>query len=111
MATITSPGIGSGLDVTGIVTGLVQAEQTPFDARVTAQEEETTDRITALGSLVSATTAFEDAAEKLTNTSLFEVNKISGSSDNFTSSVDSTAAEGSYSIEVTSLAQGCFCRR
>lgn len=106
MATITSPGIGSGLDVTGIVTGLVQAEQTPFDARVAVQEEETTEKITALGSLVSATTAFEEAAEKLTDTSLFEVNQVSSSTSNFSSSVDSTAAEGSYTIEVTSLAQG-----
>lgn len=106
MSTISSPGIGSGLDVTGIVTGLVQAEQVPFDARVAEQEEETTEKITALGSLVSATAAFEDAAKKLNNASLFEVNKISGSSEYFTSKVDSTAAEGSYSIEVKSLAQG-----
>ncbi|NVK24686.1 MAG: flagellar filament capping protein FliD [Gammaproteobacteria bacterium] len=106
MATITSPGIGSGLDVNSIVSGLVQAEQVPFEARVNAQEEETTNKITALGSLVSATAAFESAAEKLTNGSIFEVNKISGSSEYFSSSVDSSAAEGSYSIEVKSLAQG-----
>ena len=106
MSTISSPGIGSGLDVTSIVTGLVQSEQVPFEARITSQEEEATEKITALGSLVSATAALEDAAEKLNDESLFEVNKISGSSEFFTSKVDSTASEGSYTVEVTSLAQG-----
>ena len=106
MSTISSPGIGSGLDVTSIVTGLVQSDQVPFEARITSQEEEATEKITALGSLVSATAALEDAAEKLNDESLFEVNKISGSSEFFTSKVDSTASEGSYTVEVTSLAQG-----
>ncbi len=106
MATISSPGIGSGLDVTSIVTGLVQAEQVPFDARIKTQEDTTTNKITALGSLVSAAAAFEDAAEKLNSSSLFEVNKVTGGSSNYTSSVDSTAVAGSYSIEVQSIAQG-----
>lgn len=106
MAAISSPGIGSGLDVTGIVTGLVQAEQVPFDARIKDQEDKTTEKITSLGSLVSAATAFEDAAEKLNNGSLFEVNKVSGSNEYFSASVDSTAVASSYSVEVQSLAQG-----
>lgn len=106
MATITSPGIGSGLDVSGIVTGLVQAEQVPFEARISEQEDTTTNKITALGSLVSAAAAFEDAAAKLNSSSLFEVNKITGSNDYFSTSVDSTAVAGSYSVEVKSLAQG-----
>lgn len=106
MSTLSSPGIGSGLDVTGIVTGLVQAERVPFEARVNAEEEKTTEKITALGSLVSATAAFEDAAKKLNDPALFEVNKISGAGEYFSASVTSAAQAGSYSIEVKSLAQG-----
>ncbi len=106
MGAISSPGIGSGLDVTGIVTGLVEAERVPFEARIAQQEEETTETITALGSLVSATAAFEDAAKRLNDPGLFEVNKVTGDSDNFSTSVSSSATEGSYSIEVVSLAQG-----
>ena len=106
MSTLSSPGIGSGLDVTGIVTGLVNAERVPFETRVNEQEEETTEKITALGSLVSATAAFEDAAERLNDTSLFEVNSINASSEYFSSSVNSQAVEGSYTVEVRSLAQG-----
>lgn len=106
MSTLSSPGIGSGLDVTGIVTGLVQAERVPFEARVNAEEEKTTEKITALGSLVSATAAFEDAAKKLNDPALFEVNKISGAGEYFSASVSSEAQAGSYSVEVKSLAQG-----
>lgn len=106
MSTLSSPGIGSGLDVRGIVTGLVESERTPFNARVTQEEEKATEKITAYGRLVSATTAFEDAAKKLTDKSLFEVNKISASAEHFSSKVDSKAVEGSYTVEVKSLAQG-----
>jgi flagellar hook-associated protein 2 len=106
MATISSPGIGSGLDVTSIVTGLVNSERVPFEARIATQEDEATDKITALGSLVSAVSAFRDAAKKLNNSSLFEVNKVTGGGENFSVSASSAAALGSYSIEVVELAQG-----
>lgn len=106
MSTLTSPGIGSGLDVTGIVNGLVQAERVPFETRTERQEEETTEKITGLGSLVSATAAFEDAAKKLNNPDLFTANKVTGASDKFSASVSNSAEAGSYSIEVVSLARG-----
>ena len=106
MSTLSSPGVGSGLDVRGIVTGLVQSERVPFETRVNKEEEKATEKITALGRLVSATSAFEDAAKKLNDPALFEVNKISGSSEYFSSSVTSKAQTGSYSVEVKSLAQG-----
>lgn len=106
MSTLSSPGIGSGLDVTGIVNGLVNSERVPFQARIEQQEETATEKITALGSLVSATAAFEDAAKKLNNPSLFETNRISASSEYFSSSVNSNAVEGNYTVEVKSLAQG-----
>ena len=106
MSTLSSPGIGSGLDVRGIVDGLIRSERVPFETRVNKEEEKTTEKITALGRLVSATTAFEDAAKKLNDPSLFEVNKITGSSEYFSSSVTSKAQDGSYSVEVKSLAQG-----
>ncbi|GAB2995586.1 flagellar filament capping protein FliD [Psychrosphaera aestuarii] len=107
MAGLSSPGIGSGLDVTGIVTGLVQSEKVPFDARIAQQEEQATAKITAFGSLVSAVSAFEDAAKKLNDANNFELNKISPTSNEFFStSVTSEAAPGSFKVEVVSIAQG-----
>lgn len=106
MSTLSSPGIGSGLDVRSIVNGLVESERTPFNARVTKQEEKATEKITAYGRLVSATKAFQDAAKKLNDKSLFETNNISGGSSYFSSSVTSAAEEGSFSVEVKSVARG-----
>lgn len=107
MAGLSSPGIGSGLDVTGIVTGLVQSEKAPFDARIAKQEEQATAKITAFGSLVSAVSAFESAAKKLNDASNFELNKISPTSNEFFStSVTSEANPGSFKIEVLSVAEG-----
>lgn len=106
MSTLSSPGIGSGLDVRGIVTSLVESERTPFNARITEQQGKATEKITSFGRLVSATTAFQDAAKKLNNASLFEVNSITGSSDYLSSTVSSKAVQGRYTVEVRSLAQG-----
>jgi len=106
MSTISIPGIGSGLDITSIVTGLVDSEQVPYEARITLQEEVATEKITALGSLVSAATAFEEAAEALSDPDLFEVNTISSTSSSFSVSVDSEAVPGNFSVEVQSVAQG-----
>ncbi len=106
MSALSSPGIGSGLPVQNIVESIVNSERVPFQNRTQQQEEKATEKITAYGRLVSATAAFETAAKKLNNASLFEANKISGSSDYFSSSVNSKAVEGSYTVEVKSLAQG-----
>jgi flagellar hook-associated protein 2 len=106
MSTISSPGIGSGLDITSIVTGLVAAEQDPYDARVAEQEEIATEKITSYGSLVSAAAAFQDAAEALNSEDLFNANTVSNSGSSFSVSVDETAVPSSYSVEVKSLAQG-----
>lgn len=106
MATLTSTGIGSGLDVSSIVSSLVASEQEPYETRVTAQEEIATEKITSLGSLVSAAAAFQDAAEALNSEDLFNANSVSNSGSDFSISVDSDAVPSSYSIEVQSLAQG-----
>ena len=107
MAGLSSPGIGSGLDVTGIVTGLVQSEKAPFDARIAQQEEKATAKITAFGSLVGAVSAFETAAKKLNEASNFELNSISPTSNEFFStSVTSEASPNSFKVEVVSIAQG-----
>ena len=39
MATISSLGIGSGLDLSSIVDGLVEAERVPTESRLDAKEE------------------------------------------------------------------------
>ena len=64
MATISSPGIGSGLDIKSIVSQLVALEKQPLtQLQVKAATVQT--KISAYGELKSAVSALSDAASKL----------------------------------------------
>ena len=61
---ISSAGIGSGLDVTSIITGLMQVEKKPLtDLQTKASSIQTT--ISAFGEVKSALATFRDAAAAL----------------------------------------------
>jgi len=66
VGTISSSGIGSGLDVEGIVTKLMSIEQRPLTALQNAASSIQT-KISAFGTLQSAESAFRDAARALAN--------------------------------------------
>jgi flagellar hook-associated protein 2 len=66
VGTISSSGIGSGLDVEGIVTKLMAIEQRPLTLLQSAASGIQT-KISAYGSLQSAESAFRDAARVLAN--------------------------------------------
>ena len=55
-----SSGIGSGLDIAGIVQSLVAAEGQPVDARISQQEARAQAKLSAFGSLKSALADFRD---------------------------------------------------
>lgn len=105
MATISSPGIGSGLDIQSIVTQLVALEKTPL----TALKSEATSYQTSLslwGNIKSQVSALGDAATALSKASGW--NPVTASSSN-TSAIGVTASAGaaqsSLSMEVQRLAQ------
>ncbi len=54
MGSILTNGVGSGLDVSGIVTKLVEAEGKPQSTRLDTQEAKAQAKLSALGSLRSA---------------------------------------------------------
>lgn len=103
MAGIT--GIGSGLDVKGIVAALVGAERAPKDAQLGRLEKVSTTRFTALGQLKSAASALQTALKDLNKPELFS-NRTANSSDSklVTASATNTAQAGAYQLEVRSLA-------
>ena len=68
MATIQSPGIGSGLDINSLVEKLVAAERAPGDAQLTRRECKATLQISALGSLKGALSAFQEHARAAQDT-------------------------------------------
>lgn len=101
---ISSPGIGSGLDVNSIVKQLVAIERQPIN-RMQADKANLNAQVSAFGTLKSALSTFQDALASLKTVSAFQVfTATSADSAAFTATADSTAAIGSTNIQVTQLA-------
>jgi len=102
---ISSPGIGSGLDVNSIVTQLMAIERQPITDLQTKSSKLDT-QISEFGKLKSAISAFRDASLKLTNSDTWGMT-LGTSSDSASVgvAVQSGAATGSYSLQVTALAR------
>ena len=60
MPSIISSGIGSGLDIAGLVQNLVAAEAAPVETRIGKQEARAQAKLSAFGSLKSALSQFRD---------------------------------------------------
>jgi flagellar hook-associated protein 2 len=106
MASIQSQGIGSGLDVNSLVTQLVAADRAPREAQITRRETDATLQISALGTLKGALSTFKTALEGLkTIDALTPRTAASGDDKILTASATSSAATGSYEIEVVDLAK------
>lgn len=103
---IIASGIGSGIDIGGLVSQLVAAEAEPVNARLNSQEVNLGSEISAYGTLKSALSAFQSSLTKLENESAFKVfTATSSNEDIFKATADTTAVAGTYEIEVIQLAQ------
>ncbi|WP_299495206.1 flagellar filament capping protein FliD [uncultured Shewanella sp.] len=103
---ITSVGIGSGMDINGIVSALVGAESAPKTAKFDVDEGKYNAQISAVGSIKSAVSEFQTAIEALTDANTFLTQKSSLSKSTYlSSSVDETAVSGSYQLQVKQLAE------
>ncbi|MBN8505650.1 MAG: flagellar filament capping protein FliD [Burkholderiales bacterium] len=105
MATITSAGIGSGIDVESLISRLVSLERQPID-----QLKQRTDglktQLSAIGKLQSSLSTLRDLSGRLSRSEGFSGATASSSDATvFTASAASGAALGNYSIEVSRLAQ------
>lgn len=108
---ISSLGVGSGLDLESLVEQLLQSERGPKTQRLDARDESLSDEISAVGQVKSKLSEFEDAIKELQqegNLSGREPTIENPSEDNDVLSANpSTAAlPGTYEIAVTQLAQG-----
>lgn len=102
---ISSPGIGSGLDVNGIVTKLMAIEQVPLTLLAT-KEASFQAKLSAYGSLNGALSAFQSSVGLLNDPAKFQAYKASVSDSTIaTASAASNAAAGSYAINVSKIAQ------
>jgi len=104
MSTLTSLGIGSGLDVESIITQLMSIERRPLTA-LSTKESSVKSKISAFGSISSAVSTLKDAA-----TTLADPSKLAGYKANFADSTKAsatatgTASAGTYSVNVKQLA-------
>lgn len=105
MAGINVPGIGSGLDINGLVTQLVAVERAPAQQQIDARRAEVGAKISALGQLNGALDAVRTAFNGLRDGSVF-ARKVATSVDTsvLTATAASAAAAGTYSITVQNLA-------
>jgi flagellar hook-associated protein 2 len=104
MATLSSPGVGSGLDVNGIVNQLMAVERKPIE-QLDATNKRLDAQLSAYGKLQSAMMALRDAARRLTDASTWQLTKAtSASAEGVTATSTGTAPPGTYSVSVSRLA-------
>jgi flagellar hook-associated protein 2 len=102
---LSSPGVGSGIDVRGILESLMSVERQPLVA-LASQNVEIKAKVSAYGSLKSAVSTFRDAVEKLGELAKFKVYAASSSDpDVMGSTATSTAARGVYTLVVNRVAE------
>ena len=105
MGTVISSGIGSGLDIRGLVAQLVAAEGQPETIRLDTQEARLQSKLSAVGSLTSALDALQTSLESLSDPDTFRGRTVSLSSPDFVAATaTSSAAPASYAVEVQQLA-------
>ena len=105
MATITSAGVGSGLDISGLVTQLMALERRPLTILDT-KEAGLQAKLSAYGSLKGALSAFQNSVRSLSGVSKFQaLSAVSADTTVYTASATSIAVVGNYAVEVKQLAQ------
>lgn len=106
MATISSAGVGSGLDINSLVAQLVAAERAPAANRLTRQESSIRVELSAFGQFRNALSAFDTALDKLSNSETLDGRSgESSDEDVFSVTTQSGAALGRFSVQVEQLAQ------
>ena len=102
---ISSPGLGSGLDVTSIVSQLMEVERQPL-VRLDGQEALVQAEISAYGNLKGGLSSMQSSLTKLQDALTFQ-STTAASSDSAVLDVssDTDAVTSSYSVTVNRLAQ------
>jgi flagellar hook-associated protein 2 len=102
---ISSPGIGSGLDVDSLVSKLMAAESTQlttYDTKTATYQSQ----IQAYAQVTSAVNAFQTTLTTLNSTNTFSALTTTSSAESvLTASTGTGAVAGKYKINVTQLAQ------
>ncbi len=102
---ITSLGVGSGLDLESLVQNLVSAEARPIQL-LESRKVNLDLKISGFGQIQSALSAFQASVSALNTPAAFRGVSASSSDDSiFTTAASQSAVTGSNTVEVTQLAQ------
>ncbi|MFK8027949.1 MAG: flagellar filament capping protein FliD [Gammaproteobacteria bacterium] len=102
---ISSLGVGSGLDLESLVQNLIAAESRPIQLLQTRQANLDV-KISAFGQLQGSLSSFQSSVSALATSDAFRGVAASSSDDSvFTASGDQAAVTGSNDVEVTQIAQ------
>ncbi len=103
--TISSPGIGSNLDVNSIVSQLMAVERHPLSV-LTTKETAFKAQLSAYGTVKSALASFQSALTSLTSGGNLGANTATaGDPSVLSATASSSAMAGSFNVEVTQLAR------
>jgi flagellar hook-associated protein 2 len=108
---IKSLGVGSGLDLEGLVRQLLSAERGPKEQRLDAREKTLDQEISALGKVKSKLSEFEDAMKALQDTDNLsgrdpKIENPAEFNEPFTAAPGNSAVTGDYQIAITQMARG-----
>ncbi|WP_194723099.1 flagellar filament capping protein FliD [Noviherbaspirillum malthae] len=106
---LSSTGIGSNLDVEGIVTQLMAVERKPLTT-LAAKQASFQAKLTGFGTLKGAISQFQNAMRGLTDPAKFQGMKVTSADTGIASvtaaaNAASSATPGSYTLEISKLAQ------
>ncbi|OBS09833.1 flagellar filament capping protein FliD [Acidihalobacter prosperus] len=101
---ISSPGVGSGLNVKSIVSQLLQADFGPQQTLLTNQQNGLNAQLSAFGAINSDVSSVNSTLQALGSLTQ-SYNASSSNNAVVTATSDGTATPGSYNVSVTALAQ------
>lgn len=102
---ISSPGIGSGLNVNDIISKLMVAESAPL-AQFDKKSASYLAQVSAFGNLSSALGSFQSSLSSLTSLSGFQtMSTMPGDSTIFSATATGSAKPGNYRVNITQIAQ------
>jgi len=104
MASITSLGTGSGLDLEGLVNKLIAATGTPIANRLDFKAAQIEAELSAFGALKSSLSDFQSQISGLASSADFQARTTTTSNkDAVTVTASSTASTGTFNVNVTKL--------
>lgn len=112
MATITSAGVGSGIDLESIIEATISAERTVKESQLNEREINYTTQLSGVGTFKSALDSFNDVFAKLGDAETYNsrivsfANGLEESEQAFEVEVGSSMESGDFSVEVLQLAKG-----